>query len=70
MKINISITQTFDLSDDLLFSDDDPFFKENKEYYDTDTRVELLVNKFVTDIDNLVKYDEVKDAVLVEYIED
>ena len=46
------------------------YFLENKEQYDIDTRVELLVNRFVEDIDRYVKYDEVREAVLVEYVED
>ena len=70
MKVNISIIQTYDLSDDQLFTEDDPLFHENKEQYDIDTRVELLVNRFVEDIDRYVKYDEVREAVLVEYVED
>ena len=70
MKVKISITQEFDLSDDQLFITDDSQFEENKEQYDTDTRVELLVNRFVEDIDRLVKYDEVSEAISVEYIEE
>jgi hypothetical protein len=36
----------------------------------TDDTVEYLVNRFVEDIDYLVKYNEVKSAVAVEYIEE
>ena len=70
MRIKISISEEWDLNDDIFFSDDDPFFEENKDAYDTDTRVELMVNRFVESIDELVKYDRVVDAVQVEYIEE
>ena len=69
MRIKISISEEWDLNDDIFFSDDDPFFEENKDAYDTDTRVELMVNRFVESIDELVKYDRVADAIEVEYIE-
>ena len=70
MKVRIAIQQEFDLSDDMPFIDDDPFFEENKDAYDTDTRVELMINRFCESIDELVKYDRVVDAVEVEYIEE
>mgnify|MGYP003331765671 CR=1 FL=1 len=70
MKVRISIEQEFDLDDDNIFIDDDPLFEDNKDSYDMDTRVELLVNRFAEDIDYMVKYDTVHDAILVEYIEE
>lgn len=69
MLVRVSITEEWDLNDDMFFSDDDPFFEENKESYDTDTRVDLMINRFCEDIDNLVKYNEVRNAITVEYIE-
>lgn len=70
MKIRIAIEQEYDINDDLLFLDDDPFFEENREQYTDEQRVELLVNRFLEDIDYLVKYNEVDQAVTVEYIEE
>ena len=70
MLVRLTISEEFDLNDDLLFLDDDPFFEENKDSYDNDTRVELMINRFCESIDELVKYDRVADAIEVEYIED
>ena len=70
LKIRIAIEQEYDINDDLLFLDDDPFFEENREQYTDEQRVELLVNRFLEDIDYLVKYNEVDQAIAVEYIED
>lgn len=70
MLVRLTISEEFDLNDDLLFLDDDPFFEENKDAYDNDTRVELMINRFCESIDELVKYDRVSDAIQVEYIED
>ena len=70
MLVRLTISEEFDLSDDLFFSDDDPFFEENKESYDMDTRLDLMINRFCEDIDNLVRYDRVSDAITVEYIEE
>ena len=70
MLVRLTISEEFDLNDDLLFLDDDPFFEENKDAYDNDTRVELMINRFCESIDELVKYDRVADAIEVEYIED
>ena len=70
MKVKISIEQEFDLDNDLEFIDDDPLFEDNKDSYDMDTRIELLVNRFCEDIDYAVKYDEVRESVRVEYIEE
>jgi len=70
MKVRIAIEQEFDLSDDMFFKDDDPFFEENAESYTVEERVDLLVNRFLEDIDYLVKYNELIDAISVEYIEE
>lgn len=70
MLVRLTISEEFDLNDDLLFLDDDPFFEENKDAYDNDTRVELMINRFCESIDELVKYDRVVDAITVEYIEE
>ena len=70
MKVRIAIEQEYDLSDDMLFVDDDPFFEENRDSYTDEVRVDLLLNRFLEDIDYLVKYNEVDQAVLVEYIEE
>ena len=70
MKVRIAIQQEFDLSDDMPFVDDDPFFEENKDSYDLDTKIDLLINRFCEDIDYAVKYDEVRESVRVEYIEE
>ena len=70
MLVKLSITEEWDINDDIFFSDDDPFFEDNKESYDIETRVELMINRFCEDIDSLVKYDEVRSAIRVEYIED
>mgnify|MGYP006277268589 FL=1 len=70
MLVRLTISEEFDLNDDLLFLDDDPFFEENKDAYDNDTRVELMINRFCESIDDLVKYDRVVDAITVEYIEE
>ena len=70
MRIKISISEEFDLNDDWFFQDDDPFFEENKDSYDTDTRVELMINRFVEYLDSLVRYDEVRKDIEVEYIEE
>ena len=70
MLVRLTISEEFDLNDDLLFLDDDPFFEENKDSYDNDTRLELMINRFCEDIDSLVKYDEVRNAITVEYIEE
>ena len=70
MKVRISISDEFDLNDDMFFKNDDPLFEENKDSYDTDTRVELMVNRFVEYLDSLVRYDEVRKDIEVEYIEE
>lgn len=70
MKIRIAIETEYDINDDNIFKDDDPFFDENAESYTIEERTELLVNRFLEDIDYLVKYNEVDQALTVEYIED
>lgn len=70
MKVRIAIEQEYDIDNDLLFLDDDPLFEENRDSYTTEERVDLLLNRFLEDIDYLVKYNEVDQAVIVEYIED
>ena len=70
MKVRIAIEQEYDVNNDLLFLDDDPLFEENRDSYTTEERVQLLLNRFLEDIDYLVKYNEVDQAVIVEYIED
>ena len=66
MLVRISISEEWDLNDDMFFADDDPFFEDNKESYDMDTRIDLMINRFCEDIDNLVKYNEVREALRVE----
>ena len=63
MKVRISIEQEFDL-------DDPDIFDEDAAGTDVDTRVDYLVNRFCEDIDYAVKYDEVRESVRVEYIEE
>ena len=70
MKVKISIEQEWDLNDDSIFYNDDPFFDENKESYDHDNRVDILLNRFAEDIDFMVKYDEVRDNLRVEYFDE
>jgi hypothetical protein len=70
MKVRISIEQEFDVNNDLMFVDDDPMFDEYKNLYTIDDRIDLLLSRFLEDIDYLVKYDQVSDAVKIEYIED
>ena len=68
MKIRIAIEQEYDLSDDNIFTDDDPFYEENE--YSNEDKIDLLLSRFVEDIDYLVKYDEVSQAVIWETIEE
>lgn len=69
MKIRIAIEQEYDLSDDSVFMSDDPFFEENIEHYTLEQRSELLINRFLEDIDTLVINNEVADVVSVTYEE-
>ena len=68
MKVKISIEQEIDLKD--AFANDIGFEMYGPDKMSTDDTVEYLVNRFIEDIDYLVKYNEVKSAVAVEYIED
>ena len=70
MKIRIAIEQEYDLNDDSIFYDDDPFFDENASSYTPENRAEILLARFMEDIDYLVKYNEVDKAVTLEYIEE
>jgi hypothetical protein len=63
MKIRIAIEQEFDLGDDNIFDD------ESMDM-DNDLKIDYLVNRFAEDMDQMVKYDNVRDAIIVEYIED
>lgn len=69
MLIKIAIEREYDLSDDSIFEDDDPFFEENKEAYTQEKRAELLINRFIEDIHLLAINDEVADVVSVTYEE-
>jgi len=69
MKIRIAIEREYDLSDDSIFYDDDPFFEDNIEQYTIEQRSELLINRFLEDIDTLVIHNEVADVVSVTYEE-
>ena len=66
MKIRIAIEQEYDLSDDNIFTDDDPLYEENE--YTTEDKIDLLLSRFVEDIDYLVKYDAVRSAADVEVV--
>lgn len=68
MKIRISIEQVVDV--DEILSNDISFENENLEEISMDDKVDYLVNRFCEDIDSLVRYDNVRDQILVEYIED
>jgi len=54
---------------DSIFYDDDPFFEDNIEQYTIEQRSELLINRFLEDIDTLVIHNEVADVVSVTYEE-
>lgn len=68
MKVRLSIEQEIDLED--AFVNDIGFEMYGPDKVSTEDTVEYLVNRFVEDIDYLVKYNEVKSAVAVEYIEE
>lgn len=70
MKVRIAIEQVYDLDDDNIFLDDDPFLDENSDSYTVEQRVDILLNRFADDVDALVKYNEIDQAITVEYIED
>jgi hypothetical protein len=69
MKIRIAIEREYDLSDDLIFMADDPFFEENKEAYTNEQRSVLLINRFIEDMYTLAMNNEVEDVMSVTYEE-
>ena len=66
MKVTVSITREFDTDE---FRDEDSLYPGSEDL-DPDTEIEYCVNLFAEDIDYLVKYDQVIDAITVEYIEE
>lgn len=68
MKVRISLEQTVDI--DMAMSNDIGFEMYGPPDMSTEDKVEYLINRFVEDIDTMVKYDEVLDNISVEYIED
>ena len=68
MKVRISIEQTVDIDDAM--SNDIGFEMYGPPDMSTEDKVDYLIARFAEDIDTLVKYDEVRDQILVEYIED
>jgi hypothetical protein len=68
MKVRISIEQTVDIDDAM--SNDIGFELYGPPDMSNDDKVDYLINRFCEDIDNLVKYDEVRAQIQVEYIED
>jgi hypothetical protein len=68
MKVKISIEQTVDI--DEAMSNDIGFELYGPPDMSTEDKVDYLINRFCEDIDTLVKYDEVRDQIQVEYIED
>jgi hypothetical protein len=68
MKVRIAIEQIIDIEDAM--SNDIGFELYGPPDMSNDDKVDYLVTRFIEDIDNLVKYNEVSSQVLVEYIED
>ena len=68
MKVRIAIEQIVDV--DEVLSHDIGFELYAPPDMSMDDKVDYLVNRFCEDIDSLVKYDEVRSQILVEYIED
>ena len=68
MKVRISLEQTIDIDDAM--SNDIGFEMYGPPDMSTEDKVDYLIARFAEDIDTLVKYDEVRDQILVEYIED
>ena len=60
MKVRISISDEFDL--DLL--------DEESQKADIDTQIDYVINQFCEYLDSLVRYDEVRKDIEVEYIEE
>ena len=63
MKVKISIDSEWDLSDPDIFD-------EEAMETEIDTRVDYLIERFLEDIDYAVKYNEVRESIRVEYIEE
>jgi hypothetical protein len=68
MKVKIAIEQIIDIDDAM--NNDIGFELFGPKNMSNDDKVDYLVNRFCEDIDSLVKYDEVRSQILVEYIED
>jgi hypothetical protein len=68
LKVKISIEQTIDIDDAM--SNDIGFELYGPPDMSNEDKVDYLINRFCEDIDTLVKYDEVRDQIQVEYIED
>jgi hypothetical protein len=70
MKVKVAIEQIIDIED--AFNNDIAFeiYGPKQEDLSDDIKVDYLINRFCEDIDYLVKYDEVRSAISVEYIED
>ena len=68
MKVRISIEQTVDI--DEAMSNDIGFEMYGPPDMSNEDKVDYLIIRFCEDIDTLVKYDEVRDQIQVEYIED
>jgi hypothetical protein len=68
LKVKIAIEQIVDI--DEAMSNDIGFELYGPPDMSDDDKVDYLINRFCEDIDNLVKYDEVRSQILVEYIED
>jgi hypothetical protein len=68
MKVRIAIEQIIDIDDAM--SNDIGFEMYGPPDMSTEDKVDYLIARFAEDIDTLVKYDEVRDQILVEYIED
>ena len=68
MKVRIAIEQIIDIEDAM--SNDIGFEMYGPPDMSNDDKVDYLVTRFIEDIDNLVKYNEVSSQILVEYIED
>jgi hypothetical protein len=68
MKVKIAIEQIVDI--DEAMSNDIGFELYGPPDMSNEDKVDYLINRFCEDIDTLVKYDEVRDQIQVEYIED
>lgn len=68
MKVRIAIEQLIDV--DEILSHNAGFELNVPADLADDYKINYLVDRFCEDIDSLVKYNEVREQVLVEYIED